>query len=187
MSRPKIIRESELLAVPWRNGGGVTREIAAQRQGEAIVWRLSMADVESDGPFSRFDGMTRILTVIDGNGMDLIGNGVTLNAPLSVPVTFDGGLAIMARLANGPVKDLNLIFDSSLCKGGVVRLEGPCRHALLPLQRTSFAVHCLAGEVRIDRRETLAVRDTALAGTDPLILELGLGSAMLLVNITLLT
>ena len=50
--------------MPWRNGGGVTTEIAiapdgAGLVGERFLYRVSIADVMSDGPFSRFEGYDR--------------------------------------------------------------------------------------------------------------------------------
>ena len=67
----KIIRRSEFKSMPWKNGGGATHEIARNGQSEKILWRLSIADVTQDGPFSLFEGLRRSLTVIAGNGMGL--------------------------------------------------------------------------------------------------------------------
>ena len=67
----KIIRFANLATAPWKNGGGVTREIARLDSDGAMVWRLSIADVAVEGPFSKFAGMQRILTVIEGAGMRL--------------------------------------------------------------------------------------------------------------------
>jgi environmental stress-induced protein Ves len=54
---------------PWKNGGGVTREIAVFPEGtglENFHWRISMAEVTEPGPFSRFEGIDRHLTVLSG-------------------------------------------------------------------------------------------------------------------------
>ena len=41
-----ILRESSYRAVPWKNGGGVTREILrAPAEPDAFDWRLSLATV----------------------------------------------------------------------------------------------------------------------------------------------
>ncbi|MEC4600651.1 HutD family protein, partial [Burkholderia vietnamiensis] len=58
-ARPAVatIRGAALVASPWKNGGGVTREIAAYPPGaalDAFAWRVSVADVGAGGPFSRF-------------------------------------------------------------------------------------------------------------------------------------
>ena len=53
----KVIRNHDLVRVPWKNGGGTTAQVAAfpEESGfESFGWRLSMADVGSDGAFSPF-------------------------------------------------------------------------------------------------------------------------------------
>src|ERR1700722_4868372 len=70
-----IIRAADLKAVPWKNGGGATREIAAAPQGsafDAFDWRVSVADVSEAGAFSVFEGIDRVLTLIEGAEMVLI-------------------------------------------------------------------------------------------------------------------
>jgi uncharacterized protein len=182
----RIIRQPELTPTPWKNGGGVTREIAAHRNGAALVWRLSMADVASDGPFSIFAGMIRVLTVIEGNGMELICPSETLYADFGEPVRFDGGLKINARLFDGPLRDLNLIFDPLLCDGQVVSINGPHRQALRASAGLIFAVHGLSGEVVMDQRDHLFPGDTALVETGNVQMDLAKGAAALLVRLKLL-
>lgn len=70
----RILRAAGRAAAPWKNGGGVTREIAAGPEGagmDTFAWRVSLADVGADGPFSVFPEVTRVLTVVDGAGMEL--------------------------------------------------------------------------------------------------------------------
>ena len=65
---------SSLPATPWKNGGGTTREIAAFPPGAGLDdfgWRLSVAEVERDGPFSVFSGVDRTIVLLDGAGMRL--------------------------------------------------------------------------------------------------------------------
>lgn len=112
-----------LPATPWKNKGGVTREIAAQIDGERLVWRLSVADVETDGPFSIFPGASRVLTVIEGAGLRLAHAGGVIAAAPGRPVRFSGDVAIDCTLVAGSVRDFNLIFDPSRVKADVTRLE----------------------------------------------------------------
>jgi uncharacterized protein len=68
-----IVRFAELPLVAWRNGGGVTREVAvAGSGGQDFEWRISIADVNAAGPFSAFPGIERIITLLDGERMDLL-------------------------------------------------------------------------------------------------------------------
>lgn len=103
--------------MPWKNGQGLTYEIARDK-GENLDdfgYRISMADVASDGAFSQFLGRERILTVLTGNGIILTINQtekVTLK-PNQV-FNFSGELAIYSELINGAIRDLNVIFDPKL-------------------------------------------------------------------------
>ncbi|NKX51066.1 HutD family protein, partial [Arthrobacter deserti] len=67
----RIIRFAGLPAVPWRNGGGSTRELAAGAAGDGWGWRLSLADIVRPGAFSVFEGIERVLTVVEGEGLAL--------------------------------------------------------------------------------------------------------------------
>jgi len=65
----RIIRSADYLTRPWKNGGGTTRDIASSPPGASLddfVWRLSLAQVDRDGPFSRFDNVDRTLVLLSG-------------------------------------------------------------------------------------------------------------------------
>jgi hypothetical protein len=114
---------------PWKNKGGVTREIAARYDGDRLVWRLSVADVDADGQFSIFHGASRVLTVFDGAGLRLAYDGGVIDARPGFPVRFSGDLPIDCSLVGGRVRDFNLIFDPAQAKADVERLE-PGAHML---------------------------------------------------------
>jgi uncharacterized protein len=95
---------------PWRNGGGVTRELLAWPQAADWQLRVSVADIEGDGPFSPFPGVERWFAVIEGAGVELaLPAGVTAVAPGDAPLQFDGEAAPGCRLLQGPTRDLNLM------------------------------------------------------------------------------
>ncbi|MER5380679.1 HutD family protein [Streptomyces sp. NPDC002688] len=102
-------------AVPWRNGGGVTREIVVRPEGadmSGFAWRVSLADVGADGPFSSFAGVDRILTMVEGTGMDLaVGRDRRLVDTPYVPHRFPGDLPTGCRLLGGPVVNLNVMWN----------------------------------------------------------------------------
>ena len=154
-----IIRLEDLAQTPWKNGGGLTRQIAAAFEGEAMLWRLSLADVAQDGAFSSFPGLCRILTVLTGAGLRLEhGTEVMLAEPWT-PLRFDGGLGIFGRLTAGPVSDFNLMFDPDRCAANVAVLRG--RHVQDLTE--DMAIHCLAGVpsvgiMRIGRGDTILVK-----------------------------
>jgi uncharacterized protein len=143
----RIIRPDDLPAIPWKNGGGVTREIAKAEDGQGLIWRISVADVDVDGPFSRFEGLTRILTVIAGVGIDLICPGGTINARWGEPVRFSGELPVTGRLTDGPIRDLNLIFDAIRVSADVQLLDG---NATYMTGTGPMGCLGLAGTVQVD-------------------------------------
>jgi hypothetical protein len=106
-----------------------------------MLWRLSVAQVVEDGPFSRLPGIMRNLTVISGPGFDLIG-GVTLRADPLRPVAFDGGLAVAAADVTAPCADFNVMTAAVLplpvvqvMQDAVADLPGIVSvHALAPLR-----------------------------------------------------
>ncbi|WP_431819945.1 HutD/Ves family protein [Burkholderia sp. F1] len=119
-----LIRAADLVASPWKNGGGVTREIAAHPPGaalDAFAWRVSVADVGAAGPFSRFEGVDRTLVLLSGAGMTLAGEGGArhvLDAPLA-RADFAGEAAIGATLHDGPTRDFNLMTRRATTRGSV--------------------------------------------------------------------
>ena len=50
-----IFRQCDLVETPWKNGGGITRNIAKEQDKTGTLWRLSMADVDGDGQVSVAD------------------------------------------------------------------------------------------------------------------------------------
>ena len=70
----RLLAARDRLAKPWKNGGGVTRDVAIAPPDaglDTFDWRISFADVASDGPFSPFPDIDRTLTVVDGEGLAL--------------------------------------------------------------------------------------------------------------------
>jgi uncharacterized protein len=110
----RIIRAQDCRTTPWKNGGGSTTEIAAAPEGaslETFDWRISMAQVASDGPFSEFAGIDRSLVVVKGSGMILT---IDSDAPVALssgadPVRFAGDTPTSARLTEGEITDLNVM------------------------------------------------------------------------------
>ena len=109
-----IRRREEHRRMPWKNGLGVTEEIAIAPDGAALadpfLWRLSSALVQADGPFSLFPGYDRTLVVVDGAGMilDVDGKRTTL-ARLGDPFVFPGEASVMSTLSEGPIRDFNVM------------------------------------------------------------------------------
>lgn len=155
---------SDIAATPWKNGGGVTREIATgpspgagAHPGADWGWRISLAEVAQDGPFSIFPDTDRIIAVIDGAGMDLVRpDGSILALDLYRPVRFDGEAPLAGRLRRGPVRDLN-----AMVRRGQFAAEMQILQRLLPVSLETAGSDCLvvltlsgSCTVRLDDSET---------------------------------
>jgi hypothetical protein len=110
----RILRAADHKRMPWKNGGGVTTEIAVHPDGaglDSFEWRLSMATVSADGPFSIFAGIERTLAVLEGEGIVLSVAGMA-DATLtrtSPPLAFPADSQASARLIDGPIQDFNVM------------------------------------------------------------------------------
>jgi uncharacterized protein len=105
---------------PWKNGGGITIDIADAYAPSAVpggwsgmLWRLGRTQIVEPGPFSDLTGYDRILTVIGGRGLVLeIAGGTALDVRVPFrPVRFTGEDRITSRLEAGPVAVFNLMSD----------------------------------------------------------------------------
>lgn len=111
---PRAIDIAALAPRRWKNGAGLTREIAAGPPGagmEGFDWRLSVAELEQDAPFSAFPGVDRCIVVLDGAGMvlhDAAGQVAQELRPLQ-PWHFAGEAVLSARLPAGPCRDFNVM------------------------------------------------------------------------------
>ncbi|MEO8923310.1 MAG: HutD family protein [Caldimonas sp.] len=110
----RCIATGQVAVQAWRNGGGRTRELLAWPAGAGWSLRISLADIDVDGPFSAFPGTVRWFTVVEGAGVMLSFGGIERRVVRgSTPLRFDGAEAPGCRLIEGPTRDLNL-----MCRGG---------------------------------------------------------------------
>ncbi len=125
MSQPVHLRPADARLVPWKNGRGMTRELALGPSGASFErgdfdWRISAASVEEDGPFSSFPGIERVLVVTAGAGIVLDHGASAPRARVErlVPYRFSGDWPTRGELVAGRVEDFNV-----LCRRGAVRAE----------------------------------------------------------------
>lgn len=100
---------SAVPGTPWRNGGGLTRELLAWPAAQDWQVRISVADIRQDGPFSAFPGIERWFAVIEGAGVELRFGERAQLVPLGVPLRFGGDAPVHCRLPAGATRDLNLM------------------------------------------------------------------------------
>ena len=110
----QLLRAGDHRRMPWRNGGGETLEIVIAPPGataDDFDWRVSMATVATDGPFSSFPGVDRTLVVLEGDGMIL---AIAERPAIEVragdpPLAFPADAATMATLSARAITDLNVM------------------------------------------------------------------------------
>ncbi|MCA3555601.1 HutD family protein [Aestuariivirga sp.] len=110
-----IIRKSEFVEGRWRNGMGVSWDIASEpASAEGFGWRFATALIERDAPFSLYPGVDRVFTLFEGDGLDLdftseAGAPLSLAVPrLFAPYPFASDVPAFCRLRQGPCRALNL-------------------------------------------------------------------------------
>lgn len=166
----QFVALAQVQARPWRNGGGVTRELLAWPDARDWQLRVSVADITRDGPFSAFAGVERWFAVIEGAGVELRFGSRARLLPAGVPLRFDGAEAPHCTLPAGPTRDLNLMAPPGRGTMRPVvpgdRVAGPARRWIgLYAQRESLALRWNDAELEVPAL-TLAWRlqDTGAQG-----------------------
>jgi uncharacterized protein len=174
----RILRQSDYKVMPWKNGGGITTEIATYPSdsglgGKAFQWRVSIADVAQDGPFSTFPGYDRHIMLLEGSGMRLdIEEAAAIDLLPFRPAAFSGDWTVSGSLQDGPVRDFNLMVARQSGRGALLCQE---LSAPLPLtgDGTTRLIHSIDGEFSIGGHvigtgETVILKDMESGVLTPL-------------------
>jgi uncharacterized protein len=145
-----ILPASGYRSMAWKNGQGITYEIAREpATGDSFLWRLSIAEVATDGDFSLFPGCDRTITLIQGAGMELDFDEAPakrIDRPF-MPFDFPGDWHCRCRLIDGPIRDFNLMVDRRRLRAEtrVLRLsEAPVE---VDVASGRFLVYCAEGKL----------------------------------------
>jgi environmental stress-induced protein Ves len=128
---PQYFERSALVPMPWKNGGGVTREIACYPPGagmEDFEWRISIATIAVDGPFSVFNGIDRVIMLLQGAGMRLHSRDGRIDHALDkrlMPFAFAGEASLDCTLLSGGSQDFNVMTRREKLRASVRVLRGP--------------------------------------------------------------
>jgi len=148
----RVVRAVDQPRIRWRNDGGWTHDVARDSPNEHdFSWRISIADVEADGPFSRFEGFDRLLVLLDGVGMDLVsaeGDERVQLRPTAPRARFAGETAISAELLDGPTTDFNVIWDRS--RFSLQEYDDWRGRSIGGRRGCIVVVHVLSGSVDVD-------------------------------------
>lgn len=122
---PRLLPAASRTQVPWRNGGGLTSEIAVQPAGAGLAdfdWRISCAQVDGHGPFSSFPGIDRVIAILDGElSLSVAGRPAIVLSPESAPWEFPGDVPASGGPLTGSVRDLNVMTRRGRCTARVQR------------------------------------------------------------------
>jgi len=125
----RIVALADVAPQPWKNGGGVTRELLRLPLPGGITgeWllRVSVADIAADGPFSPFPGVTRWFAVLEGAGvrLDWAEDWSASLKTSSRALEFDGADAPDCELLDGPTRDLNVMVRRGRARAFLGRAE----------------------------------------------------------------
>ncbi len=155
--------------MPWRNGGGMTRELLRWPDTENWLWRISVAEVASDGAFSHFEGVQRWLAILRGTGVRLtmVDHSIEMTQ-FSDVLAFDGGTPVQCNLLQGPVQDLNLMLrcdDAYLAStvASMRRVRGAQRTVIDHAKIVAIYANQAPVSLQIDDGEGFVVPSSALA------------------------
>ncbi len=125
-----LLRYASLAAAPWRNGGGVTREVlrlpgnaSAKASTEEFAARVSIADVDASGPFSTYPGVDRIIMLVDGSSMRLTIDGRRAELLPLHPFAFAGDASTLGEI-DSPTRDLNVMTRRGLATAAITVVHG---------------------------------------------------------------
>lgn len=123
----RVLRAADRVAAPWKNGGGVTREVAIWPERASFGdfdWRVSIADVREAGPFSKFENIDRTILILQGRlALTVEDRTVELHTG-SAPFAFPGDAACSGTPVGGAVMDLNVMTRRGRWTADVERIEG---------------------------------------------------------------
>ncbi len=177
--------------MPWKNGGGTTTEVArapADATLDDFDWRISIASVASDGPFSRFEGVDRSITVLEGAGMTLAfdGRGDVTIGTASAPLAFPADVGVGATLVSGPTADFNVMTRRGRWRHLVTKATVRGSRVVTP-HGDGLLLFVVSGELEANARrglERLGRRDALLVESrDPLELVGSDGASVLAVDL----
>lgn len=155
MDAARVIAAADYQRERWRNGAGWTRQVHAQASADpahAWDWRLSIAEIEADAPFSVFPGVERELVLLQGEGLRLrFEDGATHTLlPPHDRLRFAGERALVGELVDGPTLDFNLMWRRDAVDAQLWHRPLVGSLAVFVDPGTTWALHQLSGQARFE-------------------------------------
>ena len=124
----EILHFNDLPKQPWKNGGGVTWEIAADEE-QPPAWRISVALIDRSGPFSDYRGYDRTIVAVDGGSVELDVNGAPVTLAQGEPFAFPGEAKVTCAV-DASARDFNVMTLRSELSHDVEMISTPQRFIL---------------------------------------------------------
>lgn len=160
----RCLSPADYKRTPWKNGAGTTTELAISPQNATLsdfLWRVSIAEVAADGPFSLFPGSDRTIMLIEGAGMVLDAGShgsIALLEPLQAH-SFSGDWPVFGKLVSGPVCDFNLIVRRDRARGSLKAIVFDTGHHLQCPAGAILVCHILKQDTETAREGDTLVTD----------------------------
>jgi environmental stress-induced protein Ves len=174
----ELLRASARAAVPWKNGGGVTREVAVHPAGggfDTLDWRVSIAEIRTAGPFSCLPGLDRRLAVLEGTLSIVVDQAPEVQlCPGAAPLHFAGEAPVQARPVGGAVTDLNVMTRRGSFSSALTLHQAPhatrvaCGAAsVLLVALTDLVLKAEGGEWQLSRLDGARIEGDSLCEIQP--------------------
>lgn len=141
----KVIRFADARTMPWLGGDGITHELVRHPSDGDFDWRLSVAEVQHDGPFSCIGGVDRIITLCSTGRM-------VLHAPDPQPLerfspyAFAGEIDVSCTVPDGPTRDFNVMTRRGAYAADVTTIVQDSAPVEVPTGAEVFVL-CMDGSV----------------------------------------
>lgn len=174
MSIPRVLAATGYRRERWKNGAGWTRQVHAEPRADGEPgwdWRVSIAEIEQDAPFSAFPGVDRELVLLQGKGLRLRfedGESHTLLPPHD-RLRFAGERPVVGEPVDGQTTDFNLMWRRDAIDARLWHRPLVGSVAVFVDPGETWIVHLLAGSADFQRDDGLSsmlAGDTALLATD---------------------
>ena len=137
-----IIPSKQNSLSPWLNGAGLTRQIAIYPSGATMldfVWRISVANIESNTVYSNFAHTNRLQMLLSGDGIVLtLPHKVCVLNQQYQYIDFSGDDIASCYLLKHPCQVLNIMTQGNVEPPKISVLHGACSKTLDHLQRVFY-------------------------------------------------
>lgn len=166
--RVRVLRRADYRRMRWKNGGGWTTELAVSPESGADAtapfdWRISIAEIESDGAFSAFPGCDRHIALLEGVGMELrCDDAETLRMDQRLRfVPFAGETPVFGKLLAGPVRDFNVMTRRERCRAEI--LVRPLVGPMVFFPDATWFIYLAGGTASVKSPDASAIIETGEA------------------------